>query len=223
MARLGATSPFDPICVTAVRRLVRAWDRPDGAGSGGRRLAELRRRRPPGDGIARRSIRDTCAGAGWQTAWMYRERPSRVPGGFVWSSVSTGDEVRVLPDGCMDLLWDGHRISVAGPDTHAQLFVGEPGTTMTGLRFAPGYALRVLGVPADEFTDDRVPLEAVWDPARVGRMTDLVAAACAAERARSAGTRARVPSLTNTRRSSNRSRRWRVRVATARRSRIGSG
>ncbi|MGO9876543.1 MAG: helix-turn-helix domain-containing protein [Acidimicrobiia bacterium] len=124
--------------------------------------------------------RDTCEGAGWHTGGMYRERPSRVPGGFVWSSVSSGNEVRVLPDGCMDLLWDGHRTSVAGPDTHAQLFVGEAGATMTGLRFAPGYAPRVLGVPADEFTDDRVPLEAVWDPARVGRVTDLVAAACAA-------------------------------------------
>jgi AraC-like DNA-binding protein len=107
---------------------------------------------------------------------MYRERASRVPGGFVWSSVSTGDEVRILPDGCMDLMWDGHEILVAGPDTHAQLFHGAAATTMTGLRFAPGYAPRVLGVPADAFTDDRVALDAVWSPARVREVTDTVAA-----------------------------------------------
>ena len=45
---------------------------------------------------------------------------------------------------------------------------------MTGLRFAPGYAPRVLGVPADEFTDQRVPLDAVWSTApRCDRITDL--------------------------------------------------
>jgi AraC-like DNA-binding protein len=106
---------------------------------------------------------------------MYRERPSRVPGGFVWSSVSTGDDARVLPDGCMDLLWDGHGISIAGADTHAQLFAYESGATMTGLRFAPGYAPRVLGLPAAELTDQRVPLDAVWPAARVRCVSDLVA------------------------------------------------
>jgi AraC-like DNA-binding protein len=106
---------------------------------------------------------------------MYRERPSRVPGGFVWSSASTGTETRVLPDGCMDFLWDGHEITIAGPDTHAQVFVSYAGSTMTGLRFAPGYAPRVLGVPADEFTDQHVPLDAIWTPARVRELTDLVA------------------------------------------------
>jgi AraC-like DNA-binding protein len=107
---------------------------------------------------------------------MYRERPSRVPGGFVWSSVSSGDDARVLPDGCMDLLWDGRDLSIAGADTHAQLFGYEAGATMTGLRFAPGYAPRVLGVPAADLTDQRVPLAAVWPAARVRPITDLVAA-----------------------------------------------
>jgi AraC-like DNA-binding protein len=110
---------------------------------------------------------------------MYQERPSRVPGGFVWSSVSTGDEVRVLPDGCMDFLWDGQQISIAGPDTHAHLFAGETGSTMTGLRFAPGDAPRVLGIAAHELTNQRVPLEEIWEPARVRRATELVAASCA--------------------------------------------
>ena len=107
---------------------------------------------------------------------MYRERASRVPGGFVWTSVSTGDPVRVLPDGCMDLLWDGREIVIAGPDTHAQLFARPAGAPITGLRFAPGQAPRVLGVPADAFTNERVPLADVWSPERVRELTDHVAA-----------------------------------------------
>jgi AraC-like DNA-binding protein len=107
---------------------------------------------------------------------VYREQPSRVPGGFIWSSVSTGAEKRVLPDGCMDLLWDGHSVVIAGPDTRAHVFESGPGSTLIGLRFAPGYAPRVLGLPADEFTDRRVPLDAVWTPAAVRRITDVLAA-----------------------------------------------
>lgn len=100
-----------------------------------------------------------------------------MPGGFVWTSVSLGEAVRVLPDGCIDLLWDGQTVSIAGPDTRAQCYVGAPGSTMTGLRFAPGYGPRVLGVPADALTDDRVPLGAVWDPVRVRCITEAVGAA----------------------------------------------
>jgi len=107
---------------------------------------------------------------------VYRERPSRVPGGVIWSSVSAGDEVRILPDGCMDFLWDGREIVIAGPDTHAHLFVGDAGSTMIGLRFAPGFAPRVLGIPAAEFTDQQVPLDAVWAPEQIRRATDFVAA-----------------------------------------------
>jgi AraC-like DNA-binding protein len=107
---------------------------------------------------------------------MYSERASRVPGGFVWSSVSTGGEKRVLPDGCMDLLWDGREITIAGADTRAQVFSAPAGSAMTGLRFAPGYAPRVLGVPADAFTDQHVPLDAIWSPTRVREVTDTVAA-----------------------------------------------
>jgi hypothetical protein len=64
---------------------------------------------------------------------VYHEQPSRVPGAFTWTSVSTGAEVRVLPDGCMDLLWDGRGVVIAGPDTRAQRLVPEPGFVLTGL------------------------------------------------------------------------------------------
>jgi len=110
---------------------------------------------------------------------VYEERPSRIEGGFVWTSRATGTEKRILPDGCMDLLWDGHSLSVAGADTHAQVFRSAAGAVMTGLRFPPGFAPRVLRVFADELTDQRIPLDALWPAARVRRITDLLAASAA--------------------------------------------
>jgi AraC-like DNA-binding protein len=47
---------------------------------------------------------------------------------------------------------------------------------MTGLRFPPGLAPRVLGVSAHELVDSRVPLDALWPAARVRRINDLLAA-----------------------------------------------
>ncbi len=108
---------------------------------------------------------------------MYEERPSRIVGGFVWTSRTTGGEKRILPDGCMDLLWDGRTLSVAGADTHAQVFRSAPGAVMTGLRFPPGLAPRVLGVAADALTDQRVPLEALWPAGRVRRFEDVLGTA----------------------------------------------
>jgi len=47
-----------------------------------------------------------------------------------------------------------------------------PGAQLTGLRFAPGYAPGVLGVPAHEFLNARVPLAAVWPHAKVDALVD---------------------------------------------------
>lgn len=59
---------------------------------------------------------------------------------------------RVVPDGCVDLMWitDGTcRLVVAGPDTHAHVSDLGPGGTIAGIRFAPGAAASVLGLPLD--------------------------------------------------------------------------
>jgi AraC-like DNA-binding protein len=58
----------------------------------------------------------------------------------------------------MDLMRMDGRIMVAGPDTTASVSPrgGEP---FVGLRFHPGILPRLLGVPASELRDDRVPLE----------------------------------------------------------------
>ena len=82
------------------------------------------------------------------------------------------DAIRVLPDGCMDLMWCDGGVIIAGPDTRAHLFVRH--ATMTGLRFAPGFGPRVIGAPACEFTNSRVPLEAVWPASEVRRVVDRV-------------------------------------------------
>jgi AraC-like DNA-binding protein len=82
------------------------------------------------------------------------------------------EQVRVLPDGCMDVIHYEGRLLVAGPDTTAQLGLSPAGRTYTAVRFGPGTAPGVLGVPADELRDQRVPLSALWPSARVRRLTE---------------------------------------------------
>ncbi|MEU9734393.1 helix-turn-helix domain-containing protein [Streptomyces sp. NPDC048002] len=104
---------------------------------------------------------------------MYRERPSRLSGAVVWATTSAGDG-RVLPDGCMDLLWHDGRLIVAGPDTRAHSTEGEEGRWY-GVRFRPGGAPAFLGVPAHELRDRRVDLGELWPAAEVRRLRDRVA------------------------------------------------
>ncbi len=108
---------------------------------------------------------------------MYRERSSRIAGAVVWTAVAEGERRRVLPDGCMDLIWDGRHVQVAGPDTTAFEIGTRPGDTLTGLRFAPGTAPAVLGVPAHDLRDVHVGLDAVWSRAEVARLEESVASA----------------------------------------------
>ncbi|MET7452067.1 helix-turn-helix transcriptional regulator [Streptomyces sp. NPDC005574] len=109
---------------------------------------------------------------------MYAERASALTGAVVWRNVLDGDPaVRpVLPDGCMDLLWDGGRLLVAGPDTRAHLPGAGP-AQWAGVRFAPGTAPAVLGVPARELRDRRVELSDLWPASEVRRLSGRIAAA----------------------------------------------
>lgn len=118
---------------------------------------------------------------------MYRERASHIEGVVVWSRTApaepdAGPVYPVLPDGCMDLLWVGGRLSVAGPDTHA--FAPEPRadgssgfTDVVGVRFAPGVAPTVLGVPAHELRDRRVELADLWPGPESREIVERVATA----------------------------------------------
>ncbi|MEU9595597.1 helix-turn-helix transcriptional regulator [Streptomyces sp. NPDC048109] len=108
---------------------------------------------------------------------MYVEWGARLVGAVVWTHSPTGGGPgRVLPDGCMDLLWYDGRLLVAGPDTRAHVTQGAQGP-WAGVRFYPGTAPALLGVPAAELRDRRVALTDLWPAARARRLTARVNAA----------------------------------------------
>ncbi|MER5750523.1 helix-turn-helix transcriptional regulator [Streptomyces sp. NPDC002088] len=108
---------------------------------------------------------------------MYAERPSRLAGAVVWTNTPSAPGARpVLPDGCMDLLWTEGRLLVAGPDTRAHV-PGGPPAHWAGVRFHPGTAPALLGVPAHELRDRRVELADLWPAAEVRRLCGRVDAA----------------------------------------------
>lgn len=119
----------------------------------------------------------------------YREWPAPVGlAGMVtclWrDETSAPRQQRVLPDGCMDLIWMDAAVHVAGPDTRAFLVTLSPGQVVTGLRFRPGAAPRVLGVPACVLRDRRVRLDDLWPgttvAARIAEAPDPAVALAAA-------------------------------------------
>jgi AraC-like DNA-binding protein len=68
---------------------------------------------------------------------------------------------RVLPDGCIDVmlhLGDSPRVVVVGAMTRAKLVPAGEGRAIVAVRFRPGGATRLLGVGAEELTDEDVPL-----------------------------------------------------------------
>ena len=110
---------------------------------------------------------------------MYRERAAVVPHVIAWQSVTPpgGRVQRILPDGCLDVIWNDGRLFVAGPDTTAQVGVPPAGSRCLALRFAAGSGPSVIGVPADELTDRQVPLTELWPAAEVRRLADVTSLA----------------------------------------------
>jgi AraC-like DNA-binding protein len=109
---------------------------------------------------------------------VYSERNSEsVPGAVVWTRCiehTTGAPARILPDGCMDLIWTGGGLLVAGPDSAVHLVPGSAGNGYVGVRFAPGTGPLVLGVPARELLDQRVPLERLWPQRQVRETAERI-------------------------------------------------
>jgi len=119
---------------------------------------------------------------------MYAERPSRLPHVVAWHRFAPADgrTNRILPDGCLDLIWrDGH-VFVAGPDTTAQITAPPPGSRLFALRFAAGTGPAVIGVPADEMVDRQLPLTDLWPATEIRRVAEaddpMAALECAAMR-----------------------------------------
>src|ERR1043165_4115780 len=104
---------------------------------------------------------------------MYREyEPPRTDAvRCVWTSSKVGAQ-RVVPDACMDIVWNGTDLLVAGPDTQA--FIAQSTGASVGVRFQPGAAPGLLGVPAHVLTNTRAPLTEFWPHDRVQRLLDDV-------------------------------------------------
>jgi len=70
---------------------------------------------------------------------------------------------RNIPSGSVELVCRvGFEPRLVGPLTEASVEVLAPGTTIVGLRFAPGAAAAVLGLPASELVDLSVEADAIW-------------------------------------------------------------
>jgi hypothetical protein len=74
--------------------------------------------------------------------------------GCTWEqATATRHEQQIVPDACVDLIWAGRRLTVAGPDTRARVVTLESGSRVVGARLRPGTAGAVLGLPASELRD----------------------------------------------------------------------
>ena len=89
----------------------------------------------------------------------------------------------VLPDACIDVIWDGRSLFVAGPDTGPVPVPPKPGQWFAGLRFPPGKAPRFLGAPASELRDSRVSLADLWGRAAAASLAGRLASAPSPEHA----------------------------------------
>src|SRR5579875_2682819 len=68
----------------------------------------------------------------------------------LWEQETEGARAqRVIPDGCLDLVWLADReLVVAGADTGPRLVMLPARSRSTGIRLRPGAAGAVLGLPA---------------------------------------------------------------------------
>jgi AraC-like DNA-binding protein len=95
-------------------------------------------------------------------------------------SETRNEWLRVVPDGCVDIVWTGEALCVAGPDTRPILTRVPRGAVVAGVRFHPGAASAWLGQPLGELANSRIPLADFWrDDA--ARLLDRAAAGCSAK------------------------------------------
>jgi AraC-like DNA-binding protein len=96
----------------------------------------------------------------------------------LWESTPAQDHLqRVLPDGCVDLIWLADReLVIAGADTGAREVPLPGGARSSAVRIRPGSAGAFLGMPASELRDCQVPASAVWGD-QVAALEDRLAAA----------------------------------------------
>lgn len=90
-------------------------------------------------------------------------------------SAGDGLPVRVLPDGCVDVVWtEGGGTQIVGANTTAFVVSLGAGRRVVGARLRPGAAPGLLGVAGEAVRDARVPVAEVWgsDGLRLARTLD---------------------------------------------------
>jgi AraC-like DNA-binding protein len=97
----------------------------------------------------------------------YTEHPVGGPLGqwveCAWTRDGPDGFGRIVPDGCMDLIWSGARgLSAAGPNTSAFLAPLRPGDAVVGVRLHPGAGPSLFGVAAPALRDARLPAAELW-------------------------------------------------------------
>jgi AraC-like DNA-binding protein len=103
----------------------------------------------------------------------------------VWTNAIPNDHVgpvAVVPDGCVDLLWKDERLVVVGPDIVAASPVLRGGTTVLGMRFRPGAALRWLRAPMSAIVGQSVDLADLWGQTVADELCERVGEAQTIER-----------------------------------------
>lgn len=80
-----------------------------------------------------------------------------------WSFESVGQRARILPDGCMDFVFDldAATARLVGPMTRAEIVNPASGTRYFGVRFVPGAAALLIDARASELADASVELTAL--------------------------------------------------------------
>ena len=116
----------------------------------------------------------------------YRPPPGLEPVvACLWENEPTEDRAqRIVPDGCVDLVWEaGRELVIAGADTRARTVELPAGSRSSGVRLRPGAAGAFLGMPASELRDHRVAAALIWGE-RAARLEEAVAGAEAGMRLR---------------------------------------
>jgi AraC-like DNA-binding protein len=103
----------------------------------------------------------------------YRERlpqaRSAVHVSAVWVMQVGADgaayEHRTVPNGSVELSYElgADRVHVSGPHRLPTVERLASGSTVVGIRFHPGVAPSVFGLPASELVDRRIEVESLWD------------------------------------------------------------
>lgn len=77
----------------------------------------------------------------------------------LWMRRGDGVAVRVLPDGCTDIVWrPGTGVVIVGPDTGPVMSPTRPGQPIVGVRLKPGVGGAAYGVSLSELRDQRVEI-----------------------------------------------------------------